>query len=471
MKAFIDDNFLLQTDAAKRLFFDYAKSMPIFDYHNHLSAKEIFEHQRYENITQVWLAADHYKWRVMRAIGIEEKYITGNASDYDKFMKWAETLEKIPGNPLYHWAHLELQRYFRIYEPLCKKSADDIWQRCKTLLADPEFDAPGLLKRVNVKVLCTTDEPFDTLEWHIKIKTDPSIDFKVLPTFRPDRIVHIEDTGFREAVGLLEKRFERKISSFAILKEALGKALQHFQSVGCVSADHGFIKFLYSQKEGAEAVFQKALSGASLTIEEVAIYKGELLRFLAGEYARRGMAMQLHMGAMRNNNTPMFKKLGPNCGFDSVGETTDPFMLSAFLDDLEITQSLPKTILYCLNATDNTVLSTMAVNHACSEVPGKVQFGSAWWFEDHARGISRQIDELLETGLISASVGMLTDSRSFTSFARHEYYRRILCNKLGLIMERGEYPDDFEAMGILVKDVCYRNAVRFFGMDKGNEKL
>ncbi|MFW5801820.1 MAG: glucuronate isomerase [Spirochaeta sp.] len=466
MKDFLSSDFLLHGKTALRLYHEYAADMPIFDYHNHLVPQEIFERRRFENISQVWLGGDHYKWRAMRAVGVDEHYITGAAGDYEKFEKWAYTLAKLPGNALYHWTHLELQRYFDIHEPLSPATAGDIWDRCNRKLAEPGFDAVGLLERMQVRALCTTDEPSDSLEWHLRIQQDEQIRMQVLPTFRPDRLLHIEDDGFAHAVQLLGNRYDTDIQNLDDLKQTLGLALDFFNSAGCLLADHGFIRFTYGQGPGAARALEKTLQGNALTAEDIADYKGEILRFLGEEYSRRNMGMQLHLGAIRNNNTRMLQELGPNTGYDSVGPRTDPFLLSAFLDDLNTAGRLPRTVLYCLNANDNTVLSTMAVNFASSEVPGKVQLGSAWWFEDHTRGIMRQIDELIETGLISTSVGMLTDSRSLTSFVRHEYYRRILCSRLGRIVDEGGYPADFDALGEMIKDICYRNAVRYFRLNE-----
>jgi glucuronate isomerase len=469
MKEFMDNDFLLHSNTAKTLFNSYAKDMPIFDYHNHLSAQEIYERRKYENITQLWLGGDHYKWRAMRAVGIEEYFITGNASDREKFLKWAWTVEQIPGNPLYHWTHLELQRYFGIHEPLCEKTAENIWTHCNALLATPGFDALGLLEQRKVTALCTTDEPFDTLEWHLKIKEAPDISMQVLPTFRPDKLLHIEDPAFCGALHKMEKRFDIHINGMADLQLTLQKAIEHFKTAGCILADHGFSSFSYARRgdDGdAEAVLKKAIACEPLNMQEIAVYKGTMLRFLGSEYCKYDMSMQLHLGAQRDNNTPMLQKLGPNFGYDSVGECTKPELISAYLDDLITVGSLPNTVLYCLNPGDNAVLSTMAVNFASGPVRGKVQFGNAWWFEDNVRGISNQLDELMETGLISTFIGMLTDSRSFTSFTRHEYFRRILCDKLGKIIEDGEYPNDLAAMGRMVEDICYNNAVSYFGLNR-----
>ncbi|MDD5621922.1 MAG: glucuronate isomerase [Actinomycetota bacterium] len=466
MKEFIGKNFLLTNQTALELFENYAKDMPIFDYHNHLSAQEICQKRCFDNITQVWLENDHYKWRVMRVCGIDEAYITGNADDYDKFIKWAQTVEKIPGNPLYHWVHLELQRYFDIDEPLCSATAKSIWDTCNMQLGQPGFDAVGMMERAKVKFLCTTDEPADTLEWHLKIAQDDTIKIKVLPSFRPDRVLHIEAQDWKEYISKMQAHYGIKINSFEALKNTLILLIAYFKSAGCVVSDHGFIDFVYASDGNPEAVFARALAGETLTEHEIAQYKGALLRFLAGEYCKNNMAMQLHLGALRSNNTSMIQKLGPNTGFDSVGSLKNPALIGALLDDISKAGCLPRTVLYSLNPGDNAVLSTMAVNFACGKIPGKVQLGSAWWFLDNVRGIQNQIDELLETGLISTFIGMLTDSRSFTSFSRHEYFRRILCNKLGTIIENGEYACDVPAMGNMIKDICYNNAVRYFGLSE-----
>lgn len=464
MREFMGKDFLIYNEAGMKLFEEYAKDMPIFDYHNHLIAKEIYDRIQYENVTQVWLQYDHYKWRAMRAVGVDEKYITGAASDFEKFVKWAETVEKIPGNPLYHWTHLELQRYFDVYEPLCAKTAEDIWNKCNEKLKS--FDAYSLLQHVGVTGMCTTDEPFDTLEYHKKIKDDANFSMAVMPAYRPDKLIHIDDAPvFMDAIGQMGKRYEMEIKTLADLKEAMHKSILFFKEAGCIAADHGFIKFSYANKAGAEEVFAKGLAGESLTEEEVAIYKGEILRFLAKEYKENGFGSQFHLGANRNNCAKMAQVLGRDHGGDSVGETTSPWALRAMLNDMDEADALVNTVIYCLNPNDNTMMATMAVNFASSMSGGSVQFGSAWWFQDHVRGIDNQLSEMLETGLISTFVGMLTDSRSFTSFTRHEFFRRILCNKLGEIMENGEYPADFETMGKIVQDVCYNNAKKFFSWE------
>lgn len=464
MKAFMGDDFLLHGETARYLFDTYAKDMPIFDYHNHLSAQDIFQRRRYENLTQLWLEEDHYKWRVMRVMGVPERYITGDASDWEKFQKWAETVEQIPGNPLYHWTHMELRLYFGLRQALCAKSAQEIWNSCNRRLAEAGFDALGLLEQRKVTALCTTDEPMDSLEWHSKIKADSAIQIKVLPTFRPDRLMDAAAPDFPAAVAALADRYGA-ISSLDEYRERLCQALDRFQSVGCRLADHGYIQFAYRRGGDPEAIFRRALAGGRVSDEDAVYLRSELQYFMGKEYARRGLCMQLHLGAQRNNNSNMLDALGVNCGCDSVGSCTDPAMLSACLDDLAKADRLPNTVLYCLNPGDNPVMSTMAVNFAAAPVRGKVQFGAAWWFADSVRGISRQLDELIETGLLATSVGMLTDSRSFTSFGRHEYFRRILCSKLGELVDNGEYPPDMDKLGAMVQNICYHNAVQYFGLD------
>lgn len=463
MKPFMGKDFLIHNETGLNLFDTYAKDMPIFDYHNHLSAREIYERRNYENLTQLWLEGDHYKWRAMRIMGVPEQYITGNAPDHEKFRKWAETVEQIPGNPLYHWAHMELHLYFGIEMPLSAENAEEIWNECAKKLTEPGYDALGLLEQRKVAALCTTDEPADSLEWHFKIKDDPAIRIKVLPTFRPDRLMNAAAPGFQKAVAEFAQKYGT-ISTLDDMKGRLCQALDYFQKAGCLLSDHGYLQFMYRKGNNPEEAFQRAISGEPVSAEDAITLCSELQYFLGTEYARRGMAMQLHLGAQRDNNSQMLHSLGINCGCDSVGTCTDPAMLSVCLDDLVKADALPNTVLYCLNPGDNPMMSTMAVNYAKAPVRGKVQFGAAWWFADNVRGISRQMDELLETGLFAVSLGMLTDSRSFTSFGRHEYFRRILCNKLGNLVESGEYPNDAGRLGKMIRDICFNNAASYFGL-------
>lgn len=423
MKAFMDRDFLLENETARALFHTYAENQPIYDYHNHLPPQEIAERKRYENLTQLWLTADHYKWRAMRACGVDEQYITGGAPEYEKFRKWAEVVPQLAGCPLYHWTHLELQRHFEIYTPLTPQTAPAIWEEAAEKLK--AYDAASLLEKMNVRVLCTTDDPADTLEWHKKLAADSASPFRVLPSFRPDKYLGGNPDAER---ALCEKYGTQSLS------EALEKALDVFCENGCRVSDHGFSRFSY-------------VPGTK---------RAELLRFLGKAYHARGIAMQLHLGPIRNQNPRLFAAIGPDAGGDSVGLATDPFQLGAFLGELEREGCLPNTILYGLNPADNAMLATMAVNFA-----PKVQFGAAWWFNDTIRGMRRQIDELMENGLLARSVGMLTDSRSLSSFPRHEYFRHILCQRFGELVERGQYPMDAAALGRIVENVCGRNAAAF----------
>lgn len=458
MTPFMHEDFLLKTETAKILFHDYAKSCPIIDYHNHLSAREIYQRRKCGNLTQLWLEADHYKWRAMRVCGVPEYYVTGDAPEKEKFLRFAKIMPRLVGAPVYHWAHMELQRYFGIDTPLREKTAEDIWNQTAEMLKGDGFDAVSLLEKQNVKVLCTTDDPADDLAWHIAIRNDGGFPFQVLPSFRPDRFLHIDQANFLPAVSQLSEKYG-EITDWESLKAALQKSLDFFAASGCKVTDHGFLHFRYAVGDAAPVV-KKALKGEVLSEEEIAVYQGALLRFLAAEYEKRSLVMQLHLGPIRNNSPKLMAAFGADAGGDSMGEATDPFLLGAFLGDLEGAGTLPKTILYNLNPVDSAMMATMAVNFAADG--GKVQYGAAWWLLDHIRGMSEQIDLLMETGLLSGSVGMLTDSRSFTSFPRHEYYRRILCNKLGQLVEDGEYPADIDTLGKIVENICWKNAVSFF---------
>ncbi len=457
MKAFMDQDFLLYSETARQLFHQYAELCPIVDYHNHLSPKDILGRRRYDNLTQLWLECDHYKWRCMRVCGVPEEYITGAAPEWEKFLKFATIMPRLIGSPVYHWAHLELQRYFGIDTPISGDTAREIWDKTCAMLQGEGFDAVSLLAKMRVRILCTTDDPVDSLEYHLALAGE-TLPFRTLPSFRPDRFLHIDQPAFRQAVDQLAARYGA-VSDWDTLCAALEKSLDHFVAAGCKVTDHGFLRFRYGRGDG-KAALRKALAGEPLTEEEVSDYQGALLRFLAAQYEKRGLAMQLHLGPIRNNSAYLYAAFGPDAGGDSIGATTDPFLLGAFLQDLEGANSLPKTILYNLNPADSAMLSTMAVNFAANGA--KVQYGAAWWLLDHLRGIREQLDQLLETGLLSGSVGMLTDSRAFTSFTRHEYFRRILCDKLGGMVERGEYPADLENLGALVEAVCWKNAMDYF---------
>lgn len=470
MRKFMDDDFLLKNETAKRLFHEYAKDMPIFDFHNHLNAQEIYENQCYKDISQVWLGngfyGDHYKWRIMRSYGIDEKYITGNASGKEKFDKWAEVLTNAIGNPLYHWTHLELKRYFGVEKTLNPSTSDEIWEHCNNLLQKPEFSTRNLLRMMNVKVLCTTDDPIDDLRWHKKLKED-GFEIKVLPAFRPDKALNIDKEGYVEYLEKLSSVTGIVITNLKDLFKALSMRIEYFHENGARISDHACDGNIYAvaSEEEVDVILQKALSGKSLSSEEVRKYKGMLMVYLAAEYCRKGWTMQLHIGALRNNSTRNFKIMGADTGYDCMGDDIYMNQLSALLDCIDSENHLPKTILYCLNPRDNDMLVTLAGCFMQQGVRGKVQFGSAWWFCDQKTGMEKQLEALSSMGLLSCFVGMLTDSRSFLSFPRHEYFRRILCNKLGELVENGEYPNDIEFIGKMVQDICYNNAVQYFNCD------
>lgn len=463
----MDENFLLANNTAIDLYNNYAKDMPIIDYHCHLNPKEIFENKKFKNITEAWLYGDHYKWRAMRSNGIDEEFITGSASDYDKFMAWARTMPMTIGNPLYHWTHLELQRYFGIKDVLNEETAPAIWEKINELLSGKGFGARDLIKKSNVKALCTTDDPTDSLEYHIKINKDTEFDVKVLPTFRPDKGLQINKDIFITWVANLEKVSNMNIENYDEFLKALESRVEFFNEVGCRISDHGLdsIEYMEASKEEVAEIFAKALKGQIASSDEESKYRTYTLQFLGRLYSKLGWTMQLHIAALRNNNTRMLKQLGPDTGFDSINDEKVANSLSRLLDSLEVDNLLPKTILYTLNPKDNYVLSTMLGNFQGSQVPGKIQFGAAWWVLDSKEGMIEQMKILANTGLLSRFVGMLTDSRSFLSYTRHEYFRRILCNLLGEWVENGEVPDDMELLGNMVKGICYNNARGYFGID------
>ena len=467
MKKFMDENFLLSNEIAISLYHNYAKDMPIIDYHCHLSPKEIFENKKFKNITEAWLYGDHYKWRAMRSNGIDERYITGCASDYEKFMAWAETMPMTIGNPLYHWTHLELQRYFEIKDVLNEKTAPSIWERVNELFNGEGFGARDLINKSNVKALCTTDDPTDSLEYHIKLKGDTGFHVKVLPTFRPDKGLQINKDSFTAWVEKLGQVSKINIKSYDEFLKALESRVEFFNQVGCRISDHGLdsIEYVEASKEEAAGIFMKALKGQSSCKEEESKYRTYTLQFLGRLYSKLGWTMQLHLAALRNNNTKMFNQIGPDTGFDSINDEKMAYSLSRLLNSLENCNSLPKTIIYTLNPKDNYVIGTMLGNFQGAEVPGKIQFGAAWWVLDNKEGMIEQMKTLANTGLLSRFVGMLTDSRSFLSYTRHEYFRRILCNLIGEWAENGEVPEDMELLGSIVQGICYNNARKYFGID------
>ena len=467
MIIFMNEDFLLKNEVSKKLYHEYAKDMPIFDYHCHLNPKEIAENKGYDNLTQIWLYGDHYKWRAMRSNGIDEKYITGDASDYEKFLAFVETIEYCFGNPLYHWSHLELKRFFGIDEVINRKNAEVIWNKANELLRTPEFTTKNLIKRANVTALCTTDDPIDSLEYHLEIAQDKEFGVKVLPTYRPDKAMGIEKTGYVEYVGKLAEVSGIAINSFRTFVEALKERVKFFVERGCLvtdlSLEEPFFKIV--NEEEIERIFQKALTGAELTAEEREAYKTMLFVELGREYKKYDLGMQIHMGALRNNNSRMFDKLGADIGMDSIADNNYAKSLSSLLNELEKTGELPKTILYCLNPNDNEMFGTMIGNFQDGKIPGKIQFGSGWWFNDQKDGMIRQMTALSNLGLLRRFVGMLTDSRSFLSYTRHEYFRRIMCNLVGTWVEEGEIPYDREILEPMIKEICFNNAKNYFNLD------
>lgn len=466
MKKFMNENFLLSNDTAIALYHNYAKAMPIIDYHCHISPREIYENKKFTNLTEAWLYGDHYKWRAMRSNGIDEKYITGDGTDYEKFMAYAKTIPMSIGNPLYHWTHLELQKFFGIYDVLNEKTALQIWEKVNNMLNGEGFKVRDLIKKSNVKLICTTDDPTDTLEYHKKLKECKDFDVKVFPAFRPDKGIHIEREGFSSWVKKLSQVSEKAINNYTEFLEALQSRITFFNSVGCKVSDHAldYVPYAEAPLQEVEAIFAKALKGEAISVEETGKYITHTLKFCGTSYAKLGWAMQLHINPMRNNNTRMFKKLGPDTGYDSISDSNIAYNLSRFLDSLEKEDSLPKTILYTANPNDNYVLATMLENFQGSGIPGKMQFGSAWWFNDTRDGMIEQMKALANSGLLSRFVGMLTDSRSFLSYTRHEYFRRILCNLIGEWVENGEFPDDMELLGNIVQGICFNNAKDYFKM-------
>ena len=457
MKPFMNQDFLLTTETAKHLYHDIAEGMPIIDYHCHLDPKEIYEDRRFENITQVWLGGDHYKWRLMRSAGVEERFITGDATDREKFQKWAETLSLAIGNPLYHWSHLELRNYFGYDGVLNGETAETGWNLCSEKLKT--MSARKLIEQSNVKALCTTDDPADSLEWHKKIAGDASFGVKVLPSFRPDRALGIEKLDYVNYLAKLGG-----ISSYAELVAVLKERLAFFVSLGCRVSDHGLESVPYAPATDAEveAIFQKRLHGELPTEQEAKQFKTALLLALGREYRRLGVVMQLHFGVIRDNSKRVFKALGPDAGVDSIGDAVSITDLAAFLNALDETDELPKTILYSLNPNDNAAIVSVMGAFQTGEAVSKLQHGSAWWFNDHRRGMIDQLTDLAAGGYLAGFVGMLTDSRSFLSYARHEYFRRIFCDLIGSWVENGEYPKDEAALRTIVEGVCYTNAKRFF---------
>ena len=459
MREFMCDDFLLMTDTAKTLYHNYAKNMPIYDFHCHLNPKEIYENKKYKNITEVWLGGDHYKWRAMRSNGVDERYITGDADDKEKFMKWAETIDECYGNPLFHWTHLELKRFFGIDLVLSKETAEEVWNLTNEKLTTDKFTARELIKMSNVKTLCTTDDPIDSLEYHIALKEDKSFDVVVNPAFRPDKGIRIEKDEFIPWFNRLEEIYGNKIDSIDKYTSALESRIEFFHQVGCRISDHALdpVVFEKGTKEEVNAILLKKLAGEELTEKEIKQFKTYVMIFLGKEYSKRKWVMQIHVGCIRNNSTRMFNKLGADTGYDAIDDELFLRALSKLLDTLDTTDELPKTIIYNLNPRDNEAIGTLIGCFQDGKTPGKIQFGSGWWFLDQKDGMTRQMTALANLGLLSRFVGMLTDSRSFLSYTRHEYFRRILCNLLGDWVERGELPNNIERLGKMVENICYNN--------------
>ena len=467
MKQFMDDNFLLQTEAAQQLYHNYAENMPILDYHCHINPQEIYEDRQFENITQVWLGGDHYKWRFMRSCGVDEKYITGDASDKEKFLKWAEVLGKAIGNPLFHWSHLELKKYFGYNGVLNKKTAEEVWELCNKKLAEPSMTVRNIIKQSNVTLICTTDDPVDSLEWHKKLAEDKSFDVQVLPAWRPDKAMNIEKVTYLDYMAQLEAASGMRIATFADLKKALCNRMDFFASMGCNVSDHAleYVMYAPATEDEIEAIFAKRLAGNGVSREEELKFKTAFMIFVGNEYARRDWVMQLHYGCKRDNNTPMFDRLGPDTGYDCINNYAPSSEMADYLNALNQNGNLPKTIIYSLNPNDNQAIGTILGCFQDSTAVAKIQQGSAWWFNDHKVGMQDQMTSLANLGNLSGFVGMLTDSRSFLSYTRHDYFRRILCNLIGGWVDNGEVPADYDTLEEIVKGICYNNAVAYFGFD------
>lgn len=465
MKAFMDKDFLLETETAKQLFHNYAEVTPILDYHCHINPREIAEDRKFDNITQVWLGGDHYKWRQMRSNGVDEKYITGDATDREKFQKWAETLEKAIGNPLYHWSHLELQRYFGYHGALSGKTAEEVWNLCNEALQKDDMSVKNIIRRSGVTLICTTDDPIDTLEWHEKLAADDSFEVQVLPAWRPDKAMNLEKPDYLDYLKKLSDVSGVEIKTFADLIRALENRMDYFAAHGCSVSDHGLEYVMYAPASEAEieSLFAKRLQGGKIEEGEELQFKTAFMLAMGKLYHKKNWVMQLHYGAKRDNNQLIYKKLGPDTGVDCINNYAPSSQLADFLNALGEEDKLPKTIIYSLNPNDNAAIGTILGCFQNADTVGKVQQGSAWWFNDHKQGMTDQMISLANLGLLGNFLGMLTDSRSFLSYTRHEYFRRILCNLIGNWVENGEYPNDEEALGGLIKDISYRNAVRYFG--------
>ena len=467
-----DQDFLLSTPTGEELFHTFAEDMPIVDYHCHISPQEIYEDKRFETITEVWLGGDHYKWRLMRACGVDERFITGDADPREKFQKWAETLGRCVGNPVFEWSHLELKRFFGYDGVLNSKTAQEVWDLANAKLATDEFSCRNLIRRSNVRMICTTDDPADSFEWHKKIAADDTFDVQVVPAMRPDAALRIErGREFATYMAKLADVSETPIATFEDMKCAISKRYDVADELGCRASDHAldYVMYAPATPEEVEAIFQKGLAAEPLTEHEILQYKTAFMQFVAGEYVRLDWAMQLHFGCKRDNNRAMFAKLGPDTGYDCISNYTPADQLADFLNSIQETTGLPKTILYSLNPVDNTMIDTVMACFQEAPVAGKLQNGSAWWFNDNEVGMREQMTALANEGVLGNFVGMLTDSRSFLSYPRHEYFRRVLCGLIGEWVEQGKYPHDLDMLGGIVKDISYNNAVRYFSFHLDEE--
>ena len=464
MKEFMGKDFLLSNETAKHLYHDYAEKMPIIDYHCHISQKEIYDNKQFSTITEVWLGGDHYKWRQMRANGIDEKYITGDASDLDKFKAWAKTLSHLIGNPLYHWSHLELQRYFGIYEPLTEDNAEEIFNKCNEDLKT--LTVRKILEDSKVNIVCTTDDPCDDLATHKLLQEDKTMKTLVVPCFRPDKANNIEKVDYLDYVKRLETASGMSIKSFKDLCAAIDSRIEFFASMGCRASDHALEYVMYepASEEKVEEIFAKRLGGEMVTRKEELIFKTAFMRHLASVYTKKGWAMQLHYGCKRDNNKKMFDILGPDTGYDTINNYAPSSEMADFLNSLNVEGNLPRTIIYSLNPNDNAAIVTTMNCFQGDGIKGKLQHGSAWWFNDHKKGMQEQMETLANDGMLANFIGMLTDSRSFLSYTRHDYFRRIMCNMIGSWVENGEYPNDEESLKRIVEGISYTNAKRYFGL-------
>ncbi|MCH4035015.1 MAG: glucuronate isomerase [Lachnospiraceae bacterium] len=477
MKAFMDKDFMLKNETAKHLFHDYAEDMPIIDYHCHIPPKEIYEDRRYDNIAQVWLGGknpdgsyfgDHYKWRVMRSNGVPEELVTGNADPYDKFLAFTKALEMAIGNPMYHWSNLELHKYFGITEPLTEKNAKAIWDKTSDMLQhDPNLTVRGIIRQSNVKYVGTTDDPADSLEWHEKLAKVKDLGFMVCPSFRPDKAVNIQRPGFAAYMDKLAASVGKEhFASIQEVLDALNARIDFFKAHGCRASDHGldYVPFRTCSLEEADGIFRKAMKGEALTTEEIEKYQTTVLLSLARKYHKENIVMEIHYSCTRDNNKRMFRLEGPDTGFDMIAKSTCYNQLAELFSALDETGELPKTIVFSLDEADFNQITTCLGCFQSDEIPGKMQLGAAWWFLDTRDGMEAQMKSLANLGLLGNFVGMLTDSRSFLSYTRHDYFRRIACNLIGQWVEDGEYPDDEDSLKKIVQGISYTNAERYFGI-------